>query len=114
LDPLLSSLATKLDSPFLSLQRKLLNKNGHLYLAGNYYRKSMKVWFPKNLVCGVRAEVIFENLISKELIMVELSLLNYKSDVKSIGPSSITPSKHLISYGAISRGFCDLSRRKGY
>lgn len=115
LDLLLSSLATKLDSPFLSLQRKLLNKNGHLYLAGNYYRKSTKVWFPKNLVCRVRAEVILENLISTQPLLTPLSFKeDYKSDVKSIGPSSITLSKHLISYGAISRGFFDLPRTKSY
>ena len=59
--------------------------------------------------------MIFENLISKELIMVELSFKeDYKSDVKSIGPSSITLLKHLISYGGISREFLDLSRRKSY
>ena len=47
--------------------------------------------------------------------MVELSFKeDYKSDVKSIGPSSITLSKHLISYGGISREFLDLSRRKSY
>ena len=59
--------------------------------------------------------MIFENLISKELIMVELSFKeDYKSDVKSISLSSITLSKHLISYGGISREFLDLLRRKSY